>query len=647
MKFFEELKNRNVYKVATAYVVSAWLIIQVVGTMGSNLNWPDSVAALVTKILIVGFPISLVLAWIYELTPQGFKRTGNSQEDTNENKKVGRRLNQIIIGLMALALTLVLAERLFFTGVLSGIYSKEATIAVLPFKNDSPEEKNTYFCNGITEGVRENLSKIPSFSVISRTSVEQYRENPLPVAEIAKELGVNYVLEGSVLRLENRSMIRARLIFASEDRQMWSQEYDRELEDIFAVLAEVTKNIAEELETTISPEVLKNIEELPTEDLTAYDYYLQGREHMNIYGLGSNKNDLEHADHLFQRALALDTAFAKAFVERTIIFREKHQYEFYNNERLVDSMLYLCNKAISLDPYLADAYWVRGAFYDDFLYDIPRAMEDLNRALELNPSHVGTIGQLAVLNWAHYRKIIPALRLYRKLEKLEHSPRVLYSTYITMSQLYWDLWEHEKGYYYLDKAITYNTELNSLKAWYYVQQGRYSDAVTLIENTGNLAALGFFHLLLEDYEKALQYWEAWELKVVAEGVQGIEELESWHRYGQVLAGLGREEEAKAMMQKQLDLNEKLLVNYQRAHLVYYESAGIHSFLGDKQHAIVYLRKFDSINRWDDGKLHFIQRDPLFDNIREDVEFKEIVTRRLEENKRIREEIAMLQAAGEL
>jgi tetratricopeptide (TPR) repeat protein len=216
-----------------------------------------------------------------------------------------------------------------------------------------------------------------------------------------------------------------------------------------------------------------------------------------------------------------------------------------------------------------------------------------------------------------------------------------------MSQLYWDLWEHEKGYYYLDKAITYNTELNSLKAWYYVQQGRYSDAVTLIENTGNLAALGFFHLLLEDYEKALQYWEAWELKVVAEGVQGIEELESWHRYGQVLAGLGREEEAKAMMQKQLDLNEKLLVNYQRAHLVYYESAGIHSFLGDKQHAIVYLRKFDSINRWDDGKLHFIQRDPLFDNIREDVEFKEIVTRRLEENKRIREEIAMLQAAGEL
>ena len=180
-----------------------------------------------------------------------------------------------------------------------------------------------------------------------------------------------------------------------------------------------------------------------------------------------------------------------------------------------------------------------------------------------------------------------------------------------------------------------------------MQQGRYSEAVTLIENTGNLAALGFFHLLLEDYEKALQYWEAWELKVAAEGVQGIDELESWHRYGQVLAGLGREEEAKAMMQKQLDLNEKLLVNYQRAHLVYYESAGIHSFLGDKQQAIVYLRKFDSINRWDDGKLHFIQRDPLFDNIREDVEFKEIVTRRLEENKRIREEIARLEAAGEL
>ena len=255
-RFFDELKKRNVYKVATAYVVSGWLIMQVLDTMGNNLNWPDSIASWITKILIAGFPIALVLAWIYELTPQGFKKTGSSQEDTSENQKVGRRLNQFIIGILAIAICFLLVERLFFIEGKPAIGASEASIAILPFKNDSPDAENLYFCDGITDGVRENLSRIPTLSVVSRTSVEQFRENPPSIKEIAKELGVEYVLEGSVLRLEDRSVIRARLIFAAEDRHMWSQEYDRQLEDVFSVLSEVTRNIAEELETTISPEVI-------------------------------------------------------------------------------------------------------------------------------------------------------------------------------------------------------------------------------------------------------------------------------------------------------------------------------------------------------------------------------------------------------
>jgi TolB-like protein len=647
MKFFEELKKRNVYKAGVAYLVTSWLLLQIVDVVGPGLGWDESVTTLLLKILIVGFPIVLVLAWLYELTPKGFKRTGRYQEETVENKKMGRRMNQFIIGILVLALTLVLAERLFTDHSRLPVGNSEASIAILPFKNDSPDAENLYFCDGITEGVRENLSRIPALSVISRTSVEQFREDPPSVKEIAKELGVEYILEGSVLRLENRSVIRARLISAAEDRHIWSREYDRELEDIFAVLAEVTQNIAEELETTIAPDVLENIEDKPTDDLTAYDYYLQGREYMHQYEVSQQKSYLEKADALYEKALFRDSTFARALVERTRIFREKHQYEFYNQPQLVDSMRYLCDKAVSLDSYLADAYWVRGAFYDDFLYDIPGATKDLNRALELNPSHVEATGQLAVLNWAHHRKIIPALRLYRKVEKLEHSPEVLYGTYITLSQLYWDLWEHEKGYSYLDKALPYNSGLKGLKAWFHIQLGRYSDAIELMQGSEAPDALGFFHLLTREYEKALRYYQAWEVEVQAEGIQGPSELESWHRYGQVLAGLGREKEAREMMEYQLELNEKLQKNFQRAHVVYYETAGIYSFLGESDLAIEYLKKFDSVNRWDDGKLHFIQRDPQFDNIRNQESFKAIIEKRMGEIYAVREEVARLEAEGKL
>lgn len=649
--FFEELKKRNVYKVATAYAVSGWFIMQVVDTLGNNLGWSNDIALWITKILITGFPVALVLAWIYELTPQGFKKTGTSQEETRENKKVGRRLNQFIIGILAIALCFLLAERVFFAEAKIGFDKSEASIAVLPFKNDSPDKKNMYFCDGITEGVRENLSRIPTFTVISRTSVEQFRENPPSIDEIGKKLGVNYILEGSVLRLEGRSIIRARLIYAPEERNIWSEEFDRELEDVFSVLAEVTKNIAEELETTLSPEVNQSIEFEPTDDLTAYEFYLQGQEYFNRYVRNADKEDLQKAALLFQLARDRDSDFAYSYVGLARVFRRQHQYEFFNNESLVDSMLYLCDKAISLDPNSADAYWVRGAFYDDFLYNLPKANEDLNRALELNPNHTRTIFQLAWFNYVHNREISTAIELLKKLEKLELTETGLLDTYISLAQVYWNLWEHEKALRYLDKAIALNPGLNSLKRWFYIQQGRVEEAIELITDVeysqDELSSLGFMHLLLEDYIAALRYYEAWEIKARRDNTEELSELRDWHRYGQVLMSVGREEKGIEMMEFQLELNKKLLLNFQGAHAVYYEDAGIYAFLGKEKLALEYLKKFDSVNRWDDGKLHFIQRDPLFDNIREKEEFKKIINKRMEEIKEVREEVARLEAAGEL
>ncbi|WP_445383249.1 hypothetical protein [Robiginitalea sp. IMCC43444] len=651
--FFEELKKRNVYKVGTAYAVAAWLLLQVTDLVGSGLGWPESVTPLLIRILIVGFPIALILAWIYELTPQGFKKTGSSQAETPENKKVGRRLNQFIIGILALALCVMLVERVFFTGSEMAPGNSEASIAVLPFQNDSPDASNLYFCDGITEGVRENLSRIPGLSVISRTSVERFRENPPSVTEIAKTLGVDYILEGSVLRLEDRSIIRARLIFAPEDRHLWSEQYDRELKDIFTVLTEVTSNIANALQTTISPQLLEHIAEKPTEDLRAYDYYLQGMKYLTGDLGGSGREDLQEVDRLFQMALKRDSTFAQAYVGRAMVFQQQHQFEFFENKILLDSMLYLCNRAIALDPQLADAYWIRGKFYDDFMYEIPKARKDLERALQLNPNHVQTIGQLAWLKKVHSHDIVSALRLFKKLQKLDRSPDGQFGSYVSLSQTYWHLWDHEKSLGYLEQAMDLRPGvLEGLKAWYFLQLGRFEEAINLADKSweqsaAGLAALGFFNLLLEDYEKALGYYQAWEQLVGGGGVQDGSELRDWHRYGQVLLALGRNEEGQKLMQQQLELNKKLSVNYKNAHGVLYESAGIYAMLGKKQQALETLYKFDSINRWDEGKLHFIQLDPMYDNIRGAEAFQGIINKRMAEIRAVRDEVTRLEAAGAL
>ena len=158
--FFLELKNRNVYKVATAYTISAWFIIQVVNTIGPNLNWPDSVAPLVSKILLVGFPIAMILTWLNEFAPKGLKRTGAVQQDTTANQKASRRLNRIIIGTLAFTLCFMLVERVFFAGRTSINEYQKASIAVLPFLNMSSEAENEFFADGLTEQILDELKNL-------------------------------------------------------------------------------------------------------------------------------------------------------------------------------------------------------------------------------------------------------------------------------------------------------------------------------------------------------------------------------------------------------------------------------------------------------------------------------------------------------
>ena len=198
--FFNELKNRNVYKAATAYVVTGWLILQVVDILSNNLEWPNSkVGYWVTMILVVGFPLLLLLTWLYELTPQGFKRTGAVQEDTNENRK-SRKTPQSHHNWRsaAFAICLMLVERVFFAGNTSINPRQEASIAVLPFVNMSAKEENEYFADGLTDQILDELANLSGLQVTARTSSFKFKNKNEDIRKIGEELDVNYVLEGSV-----------------------------------------------------------------------------------------------------------------------------------------------------------------------------------------------------------------------------------------------------------------------------------------------------------------------------------------------------------------------------------------------------------------------------------------------------------------
>jgi TolB-like protein len=250
----------------------------------------------------------------------------------------------------------------------NGIADTEKSIAVLPFVNDSPDEANSYFINGIMEEVLNNLQKIKDFRVLSRTSVEKYKGSAkLTLPEIAKVLGVNYIVEGSGQKYGNKFVLRVQLIAADNERHLWAKSYNREIQetsDIINMQSEIAQLIASELEVVITPEVRQTIEKTPTTNLTAYDFYQRGRDELIKYNNeGIDKASLNRAEILFRQALQYDSTFALAFTGLAWVYWDKHYYEEYFTENFLDSVLILAGIALSHDDRLPEAYVIRGNYY--------------------------------------------------------------------------------------------------------------------------------------------------------------------------------------------------------------------------------------------------------------------------------------------
>ena len=412
MKLFDELKRRNVFRVAGVYAVVGWLLIQVGVAVLPTFGAPPWVAKVYIALILAGFPIAMILAWAFELTPEGVRLTANVPEGESIAPKTGRKLDYAILGGLALVGVMIIADRLMpsFETRPSGAPQDEgkiaaASIAVLPFADLSPAGDQQYFSDGIAEEILNALANVDGLDVASRTSSFAFKDREAArVPEIAAELKVRHVLEGSVRKAGASLRITAQLIDAESDRHLWSETYDRPLtaENVFAIQEEIAGAIVAALSDVMGTagaaapavEVAKS-----TTDLSAYDLYLQAR------ALYQRRENLEEADALLGEAVERDPNFADAWALRAAtlsLFKEYVETDrsYEDIGKLVDAY---AGRALALSPDNARAIAARANFRMTaswnlaLKYDIGAIIADLKRAVALDPRDSSAVNWLGMI----------------------------------------------------------------------------------------------------------------------------------------------------------------------------------------------------------------------------------------------------------
>jgi len=391
--FFAELKRRNVYKVAIAYGVVAWLLTQVATQVFPFFEIPNWVVRLVVLVIIIGFPIALIVAWAFELTPQGLKRT--EVADAMPTRPSARRawIYVVIIG-GALALGLFFLGR--YTGLRrsEGTASAEKSIAVLPFDNLSRDPDNAYFAEGIQDEILTRLAKIADLKVISRTSTQQYQSKPGNLSEIAKQLGVAHIVEGSVQKSGDAVRVNVRLIKAANDSHLWADTFDRKLTDIFSVESEVAKAIAEQLRAKLTGQEEQVIAAKPTDNPEAYDAYLRGLAY-TLKTQNTPGNYLAGQKYL-KEAVRLDPKFALAWA--LLSYVDARGYRTLNLQPTValrEEAQQAAETALTLQPNLGEALLAKGYYHYACLKDYDTAMRYYEQARQFLPNSSRILESLA------------------------------------------------------------------------------------------------------------------------------------------------------------------------------------------------------------------------------------------------------------
>ena len=380
--FFRELKRRNVYKVAIAYAAVAWLSIQLASILFPTFDAASWVMKVFVAVVALGFPLALIFAWAFEMTPEGLKRTEDVAPNESATRGSGRKLDFAIIAVLALAIAILLFDRFRSHPQARGAKSRDKSIAVLPFENLSSDPENAYFATGVQDEILTRLSRIGDLKVISRTSTQKYRSAPENLREIAQQLGVAHVLEGSVQRAGDQVRITVQLINALSDAHIWADSYDRSLSDIFKVQSEIAKSVADSLQAKLTGSERQAIAARPTENTGAYQLYLKGRFFWNK----RTGDDLRKALDYFNQAVAADPNYALAYAGIADAYNLLPTYSAETPQECYPQAEAAARKALELDPTLAEARTALAAALVA-RFDFAAAEQEFKRAIELNPNY--------------------------------------------------------------------------------------------------------------------------------------------------------------------------------------------------------------------------------------------------------------------
>jgi TolB-like protein len=575
--FFSELKRRNVYKVAVAYAIVGWLLVQIATQVFPFLEIPNWVVRLVIVLVAIGFPVALVIAWAFELTPEGIKRT--EDVDPAASARQPRKHVWILVVIVGAALSI----GVFFVGRYT-VGNKTATgladelptksIAVLPFESLSEDKSNTYFAEGVQDEILTRLAKVADLKVISRTSTQRFKSAPSDLRDIAKQLGVANLLEGSVQKANDQVRVNVQLINALTGAHLWAEIYDRKLTDIFSVESDIAKTIADTLQAKLTGSEKTAIAKKPTANPEAYELYLKGRFFWNK----RTGADLLKAIDYFNQAIAKDPAYALAYAGLADSYLLLSPYGAAAPKDSVPQAKAAVKKALELDDTLAEAHASSARIISGYDFDSQQAIAEFERALQLNPNYATA---------HHWFAAGPLLALGRFDQSVVEGKRS-----IELDPL----------------SLINNADFGN--DYYYAR--RYAEAIAQLRKTIEIEPrfyLAHFYLGQAFQAKGLlpeaitEYRKATELD---------DDPFALALLGQAYARAGRRDEANRIL---VQLNQEAKTRYVSPYGVGLMYLG----LGDKKRAMDELERAYREN--DGGDVYNIRIDPMLDDLRGDPRFE--------------------------
>jgi TolB-like protein/Tfp pilus assembly protein PilF len=581
MNFFAELKRRNVYKVAVAYAVVGWVIAQIATQIFPFLEIPNWIVRLVIVLIAIGFPIALVIAWAFEATPEGIKRTEVADAMPGvANRKKHAWIYIVMIG-VAVSIAIFFIGR--YTGQNAGGSARteaatdstiasavsQKSIAVLPFDNLSEDKANAYFAEGVQDEILTRLAKVADLKVISRTSTQHFKSAPDNLPQIAKQLGVTNILEGSVQKANDQVRVNVQLINALTDAHLWAEIYDRRLTDIFAVESDIAKTIADTLQAKLTGLEKTAMSKKPTVNPEAYELYLKGRFFWNK----RTAADLRKAIGYFNQAIEKDPNYALAYSGLADSYVILSVFGAASPQDSIPQARVAAKKALELDDTLAEAHASSGRILGPFDFEFERSISEFERAIQLNPNYA------MAHHWLSWGPLTALGQADRAIAEGKRAVELDPLSLINNADLGGNVYFNSRRY---DEAIAQLRKTIEIDPRFYIAHYYLGQAFQL---KGQLTEA------IAEYQKAVDL---------------DDDPEALAYLGQAYARDGRRDEAQKILARLTDEAKSRYVSG-------YSMALMFIGLGDKEHAIDALERAYREGAGND--LFTIRVDPMLDDLR--------------------------------